>query len=143
MNTPVKKNKHTGGRKKLIDPAIYKYDFRLNSLEKEKFMTLYQKSGKKRYADFIKAMLFDKKITAITFDETIKDSYTELTKLYMHYRSLGVNYNQLVRYINTNTDERRIQFALLQLEKLTLKLVVLSKQAFDLTKYVNAKIDKY
>ncbi|NDV69953.1 conjugal transfer protein MobA [Dysgonomonas sp. 25] len=135
----MKNNKTKSGRKPSDDPAIYRYVVRLNSIENEKFMSLYLKSGKKRKADFVKTMLLEKEITVITFNKSIFDYYTRLTDLHHQYRKIGINYNQVVKQINSNATEKRTKALLLQLEKMTFKLVVLSKQIFELTQEMNEK----
>jgi len=139
MDNSEEKNKYKGGRKKAIDPAIHKHDFRLNEEENEKFLALLLKSGMKRKTNFIKAMLFDREIKVVTFNKSIFDYYMRLTNLYTQYRKIGVNYNQIVKQINSSATEKRTKALLLQIEKMTFKLVVLSKQIFELTQEMNEK----
>ncbi len=67
------------------------------------------------------------------------DYYLRLTNLYAQIRAVGVNYNQTVKAIHTNFNDRRAIALLAQLDKSTQELNGLFRQVIRLTKEFNEK----
>ncbi|WP_366509425.1 hypothetical protein [Alistipes sp.] len=67
------------------------------------------------------------------------DYYLRLTNLYAHIRAVGVNYNQTVKAIHTNFNDRRAVALLAQLERYTLELNGLFRQVVKLTEEFNRR----
>ena len=126
--------KYKGGRKPAIDPAVHRYGIKLNSVENAKFEALFVHSGLFEKSKFIKAMIFNKKIKVLKVDKAAMDYYMRLTNIYVQYKAVGVNYNQTVKALKTNFSEKRALALLYKLEKITIELILLSKQIIALTK---------
>ena len=62
-----------------------------------------------------------------------------LTNLYAQIRAVGVNYNQTVKAIHTNFNDRRAVALLARLEKHTQELTVLFGQVVRLTEEFNRR----
>lgn len=62
-----------------------------------------------------------------------------LTNLYAQIRAVGVNYNQTVKAIHTNFNDRRAVALLSRLEKSTRELTALEQQVIDLTRELKSK----
>ncbi|WP_222705222.1 MULTISPECIES: plasmid mobilization protein [Alistipes] len=62
-----------------------------------------------------------------------------LTNLYAQIRAVGVNYNQTVKAIHTNFNDRRAVALLSRLEKHTQELTVLFGQVIRLTEEFNRR----
>lgn len=60
--------------------------------------------------------------------------YTRLTALYSQYRGIAVNYNQVVKALNTNFSEKKALAFLYKLEKATIELADLNRQIIELTR---------
>ena len=60
--------------------------------------------------------------------------YTRLTALYSQYRGIAVNYNQVVKALNTNFSEKKALAFLYKLEKATMELADLNRQIIELTR---------
>lgn len=67
------------------------------------------------------------------------DYYLRLTNLYAQIRAVGVNYNQTVKAIHTNFNDRRAIALLAQLDKSTQELNGLFRQVIRLTEEFNEK----
>ena len=118
-----RKRRKTGstGRKPKTDPAVYRYGIKLTSEENGNFELLFEKSGMKQRARFIKAMIFGREMKVVRIDKAAVDYYIRLTNFYHQFQAIGNNYKRT--------------FALLRnLEKATIDLVVLSKRIIMLTR---------
>lgn len=133
------KKRKTAGRKPKNDPAVYRYGIKLNSEENGKFELLFQKSGLSQRARFIKAMIFGREIKIVKLDKAAMDYYVRLTNFYHQFQAIGNNYNQTVKAVKTNFSDKRALALLYKLEKITMELVVLSKQIIALTREFEEK----
>lgn len=129
-----KKMTKSVGRKPKSDPAVHRYVVRLNSEENGNFELLFEKSGMKQRARFIKAMIFGREMKVVRIDKAAVDYYIRLTNFYHQFQAIGNNYNQTVKAVKSNFGEKRAFALLRNLEKATIDLVVLSKRIIMLTR---------
>ncbi len=61
------------------------------------------------------------------------DFYMRLTSFHSQFRSIGVNYNQVVKLLYKNFSEKKAAAFLYKLEKATIELVAINKQVVELT----------
>lgn len=122
------------GRIPKKDPATNNYMVRLNSEDNARFLTLFEQSGMRTKAHFIVARIFNKEFKVISINKAAVDYYTRLTSLYSQFRAIGVNYNQVVKALNSNFTEKKALAFLYRLEKQTMELVALNRQIIELTK---------
>ncbi len=127
------------GRIPKNDPATNNYMVRLNSEDKARFLTLFEQSGMRTKAHFIVARIFNKEFKVININKAAVDYYTRLTSLYSQFRAIGVNYNQVVKALNSNFTEKKALAFLYRLEKQTIELVALNRQIIELTKEFEQK----
>lgn len=132
VNNMKQKVKNTG-RKPKKDPAVFRYGIKLNAEEDAKFNELFQRSGLKEKAKFIKAMLFSTEMKVVKIDKATMDYYICLTNFYNQFQAIGNNYNQTTRAIKTNFGEKRGRGMLYKLEQKTIELIILSKEIIRLT----------
>ncbi|KAB4253874.1 conjugal transfer protein MobA [Bacteroides uniformis] len=136
-NNPKKRK--TAGRKPKSDPAVYRYGIKLNAEENGKFELLFQKSGLSQRSKFIKIMIFEREIKTVKIDKATMDYYIRLTNFYHQFQAIGNNYNQTVKAVKTNFGDKRALALLYKLEKITMELVLLSKQIIALTREFEEK----
>ena len=136
-NNPKKRK--TVGRKPKNDPAVYRYGIKLNAEENGKFELLFQQSGLPQRAKFIKTMIFGREIKVVKLDKAAMDYYVRLTNFYHQFQVIGNNYNQTVKAIKSNFSDKRALALLYKLEKITMELVLLSKQIVALTREFEEK----
>lgn len=127
------------GRKPKADPAIFRYSVSFNAADHARFLALFEQSGMRTKAHFITKRIFDEPFKVIKIDKAAVDYYTRLTNFYAQFRAIGVNYNQVVKALNTNFTEKKALSFLYKLEKQTEELVVLSRKIIELTQDFEAR----
>jgi hypothetical protein len=58
---------------------------------------------------------------------------TKLSAFHAQFRAIGVNYNQIVKSLNSNFSEKKALAFLYKLEKATIELVEISRQIVQLS----------
>ena len=133
-------HQHSTGRNKKINPTSFRYVFRLNEEENNQFLSLFEQSGMKVKAHFITSLLFNREIKVVKIDKSALDYYTKLTELYVQFRSVGVNYNQIVKILYRNFSEKKAAAYLYKLEKETTQLIAICKQILELSQQIEQKL---
>jgi len=133
MNGEQNNGKHKGGRNLKKNPSIHRYVFRLTDEENAKFLSLFEASGADNKAHFVTSILFEKPIKTVKIDMAAMDYYMRLTTLYGQFRSVGVNYNQIVKLLYRNFSEKKAAAYLFKLEKQTAELAKLCREITQLT----------
>lgn len=128
-----------GGRKPKPNPCSHRLVFYLTDADYARFLSLYEKSGVKMKAHFITACIFERPIKTIKVDKTSQEYYTKLTELYAQFRSVGVNYNQIVKQMHASFSEKKARYYLYKLEQETIKLAAVGKHILEL----NLAFEKY
>ena len=131
MNKAVRRYK--GGRKPKPNPVVANYTVRFNAVDNARFLALFEKSGMKTKAGFISARVFDETFKVIQINKAEHDYYSKLSTFYSQFRAVGVNYNQVVKSLNTHFTEKKALAALYKLEKYTIEFIRLNKEIIGLT----------
>jgi hypothetical protein len=125
--------KYKGGRKPKPDPVVANYTVRFNAVDNARFLALFEKSGMKTKAHFIASRVFDETFKVIQINKAQHDYYSKLSTFHSQFRAVGVNYNQVVKALNTHFTEKKALAALYKLEKLTVEFIRLNRQIIELT----------
>ena len=130
------------GRKPKIDPAVHRYSINLNAEDNAKFLALFDQSRMKALAHFITACIFQKTVKTVKMDMDAIEYHEKLTRFFSQFRSIGTNYNQIVKILYRNFSEKKAGTYLFRLEKETIELVQVTKEVIRLTqefekKYLN------
>lgn len=120
--------KSKSGRKPKANPAIYRYDIRLNETDYCKFETLFELSGFKYRGHFIKNKVLNTPMKIIEIDKTINDYIIKLSQIRSQMRGVGNNYNQVLRLLKEQLGERKALAYLYKLEKAMIELVRIYKE---------------
>lgn len=128
-----------GGRNKKVNPCIHRYTFRLSAEENARFLALFEESGMPNKAKFITALLFNRQMKAVKIDKGTFDYYMRLTSFHSQFRSLGVNYNQIVKVLYRHFSEKKAAAFLFKLEKQTIELAGLCQKIINLTQEFESK----
>jgi hypothetical protein len=75
----------------------------------------------------------------VKVDMAAMEYHARLTNFYSQFRAIGVNYNQVVKYLKTVFTEKTTLALLYKLEKATMELVAINKEIVDLTKEFERK----
>jgi uncharacterized Zn finger protein len=133
MNESNNTQSRKSGRNPKKDPAVFRYSISLNAEENARFLSLFEQSEMNVMAHFITACIFQKTIKTIKVDKATMDYYMRLTTLYGQFRSVGVNYNQIVKLLYRNFSQKKASAYLYKLEKHTTEMARLSQQIIKLT----------
>lgn len=128
-----------GGRKPKESPAVFRYSISLTAEENAIFLSLFEKSGMNAMAHFITACIFQKTIKTVKIDKAAMDYYMRLTTFYGQFRSVGVNYNQVVKILYRHFSEKKAAAFLFKLEKETKGMAALCKKIIQLTEEFEAE----
>lgn len=133
MEIKERKKVIKSGRKPKLNPSIHRHVFRLNDLENEKLLALYQESGMNNKAKFIVYRLLEREVKTVKIDVDLMEYHAQLTKFYNQFRAVGVNYNQIVKLLNRNFSEKKATAYLAKLEKSTVNMAELCYKIVQLT----------
>lgn len=136
-NTNNKRNR--GGRTPKNDPSIHRHVFRLTDAENAKLLSLFEVSGMTNKAKFIISVLFGKEIKTVKMDRGTIDFYMRLTSFYSQFRSVGVNYNQIVKLLYSHFSEKKAAAYLYKLEKKTAEFAVLCQKIIKIAEEFDGK----
>ncbi|MBZ4036726.1 hypothetical protein K6T82_18290 [Flavobacterium sp. 17A] len=142
MSENRKKQLKKTGRPLKKDPANIRYTISFNEHEHTRFLALFDKSGMQVKAHFITSCIFDKTIKTIQIDKGTVDFYMRLTSFHSQFRSIGVNYNQIVKLLYKNFSEKKAGAFLYKLEKQTAEMAVLCQKIIQLSEEFDANYFK-
>lgn len=133
MDDKKRKLNSKGGRRPKTDPAVYRYSISFNAEENARFLALFEQSGMHVMAHFITACIFEKTVKTIKMDKNTVDFCMRLTGFYSQFRSIGVNYNQIVKLLYRNFSEKKAAAYLFKLEKQTIEMTELCRKVMEIT----------
>ena len=139
MNENNRKQLKKTGRRPKEDPAKIRYTISFNAEEHSRFLSLFDQSGMLVKAHFITSCIFEKTIKTIQIDKGTVDFYMRLTSFHSQFRSVGVNYNQIVKLLYKNFSEKKASAYLYKLEKQTIEMVVLCQNIIQLMEEFEVK----
>lgn len=139
-NNSRKQLKKTGRRPK-ADPATIRYTISFNQEEHARFLALFDKSGMEVKAHFITSCIFGSTIKTVQIDKGTVDFYMRLTSFHSEFRSIGVNYNQIVKLLYRHFSEKKAAAYLFKLEKQTAEMAGLFRKIMALTDEFKAVIN--
>lgn len=138
MNENSNKKQNKGGRALKSDPSIHRHVFRLTDEENARLLSLFEASEMNNKAKFIISVLFGREIKTVKIDKALLDFYMRLTSYHSQFRSIGVNYNQIVKLLYRNFSEKKAAAYLYKLEKQTAEMAVLCQKIIQLTEEFEA-----
>jgi len=128
-----------GGRSPKNDPASFRYSVNFTAIQHARFLTLFEQSGLQSKARFIAARVFSDDFRVVKTDRATLEYVTKFTSFYAQFRSVGVNYNQVVKELHTNFSEKKALALLYKLEKATIELVEIGKKIQELSEEFKAE----
>ena len=133
MNEDSNKKQNKGGRKPKDNPSTLRHVFRLTEEENAKLLSIFEASGMTNKAKFIISVLFEREIKTVKIDKATLDFYMRLTSYHSQFRSIGVNYNQIVKLLYRNFSEKKAAAYLYKLEKQTAEMAALCQKIVQLS----------
>ena len=139
MNENNNRKQKKGGRTPKSDPSIHRHVFRLTDEENARLISLFETSGMTNKAKFIISLLFGKEVKSVKIDKGTVDFYMRLTSFHSQFRSIGVNYNQIVKLLYRHFSDKKAAAFLYKLEKQTAEMAVLCQKIIQITEEFEAK----
>ncbi|MBL7706792.1 MAG: hypothetical protein JNM21_14695 [Taibaiella sp.] len=142
MKVNNKKLPKKTGRRPKLDPAKFRYTISFNQEEHNRFLELFEQSGMQVKAHFITSCIFGKTIKTVKLDKGTLDFYMRLTSFHSQFRSIGVNYNQVVKLLYGGLSEKKAAAYLYKLEKQTAEMALLCQKIIQVAEEFEDKFLK-
>jgi hypothetical protein len=134
---PRKRGK--GGRPLKNDPAKHRLTVNLTDTQHAGFLAMFEQSGVQSLSAFISARIFGDEFRVVKTDASAVEFTAKLTALHSQFRSVGVNYNQIVKELHSNFGEKKALALLYKLEKATVELAGIGREVMQLCERFKAK----
>ena len=135
----MKQNFSRGGRPHKIEATAFRCSVNFTAAEKASLLTMQERSGVESLSAFIKMQLFGKPFKVFVVDENTRVFIDRLSAFNAQYRTIGVEYDDVVRMLRQNFTEKKAMKALYNLEKITVELVKLNREIVALAKDFDAR----
>ncbi|MCM1140817.1 MAG: hypothetical protein NC453_19790 [Muribaculum sp.] len=127
------KTSDKGGRPLLPNPCTHCVMVRFDDLEFDALQRMMDKANETVKATFIKQALFGKPFKVIVTDKTLALYTAKLGEFFSQFRTLGVNYNLVVRELRMGFNEKKAMSMLYKLEKATMEMASVMNEVRELT----------
>jgi hypothetical protein len=134
---PRKRGK--GGRPPKNDPAKHRLTVNLTDTQHAGFLAMFEQSGVQSLSAFICARIFGDEFRVVKTDASAVEFTAKLTALHSQFRSVGVNYNQIVKELHSNFGEKKALALLYKLEKATVELAGIGREVMQLCEQFKTK----
>lgn len=128
-----------GGRPPKNDPAKHRLTVNLTDTQHAGFLAMFEQSGVQSLSGFISARIFGDEFRVVKTDASAVEFTAKLTALHSQFRSVGVNYNQIVKELHSNFEEKKALALLYKLEKATVELAGIGREVMQLCEQFKAK----
>lgn len=132
-------NREKGGRPPKNDPAKHRMTVNLTDQQHVDFLALHEQSGVQSLSGFIAARIFGDEFRVVKTDASAVEFIAKLTALHAQIRSIGVNYNQVVKELHSNFGEKKALALLYKLENATIELAGIGREVMQLCEQFKAK----
>lgn len=136
-NVPRQRGK--GGRPPKDNPATHRLTVNLTDTQHADFLTMYEQSGVTSLSGFIAARIFGDEFRVIQTDASAVDFVMKLSAFYGQIRSVGVNYNQVVKGLHTTFGEKKALSMLYKLEQQTIEIAQIGRSVLTLCEEFKGK----
>ena len=129
-----KKEEHRSERETSDKPRWDNWHVRLpNPKDQQRAIDLFQRSGAETKSDFVRGRILGEHFKVITVDKSAVEYYRKLSELTAQVHKIGINYNQVVRFLPIPGRGTTTQTLLQELIHLTKELTALQEQTVSLT----------
>jgi hypothetical protein len=127
------REKKKRGRKPKADPQKFRYMFRLNDAEMERFLSLYKRSGKRSYSAFIADCILNKSHQVTEVNKSLVDFTMLLNSFFAQFRAIKNNYNQVFHALIRVFGEQKARQMMKIVEQSTLQFGLLKRDIEEIT----------
>lgn len=129
----MKQNAKKSGRPPKAEPTTFRCSVNFTAAEEAKLMNMHGQSGIQSLSAFIKMQLFDKTFKVHHIDDNTRIFIDKLSSLQAHYRTISIEYSNLIHLLRLNFTEKKAMSALYKLEIITIDLVKLNREIVSLS----------
>lgn len=114
--------KRKAGRPRKASKKIHRVAVRFTAEENIRFLTLFERSGKKSRSEFLADKVLNTPIKIIRYDKTLHDFIVKLSSIPAQVRAIGNNYNQVMEYLLQHFERKKALRLLYPLEQAIIEL---------------------
>lgn len=129
----MKQNAKKSGRPPKAEPTTFRCSVNFTAAEEVKLMNMHGQSGIQSLSAFIKMQLFGKTFKVHHIDDNTRIFIDKLSSLQAHYRTISIEYSNLIHLLRLNFTEKKAMSALYKLEIITIDLVKLNREIVSLS----------
>lgn len=122
-----------GGRPPVANKCSHHVKVSFDDLEWDELSRMMDKADATVKATFIKQLIFGKPFKVLTTDKSLAVYCAKLSEFFCQYRTIGVNYNLVVKELRTNFTEKKAMTHLYKLEKATIEMVAVMTNVMALS----------
>jgi hypothetical protein len=95
------------GRKPKANPQAHRLWIRLNSKDRERFLAMYERSGKQSMSAFIADCVLNKSLKIVEVNKSAIDFVILLSSFFKQFRAIKNNFNQMYGTLVKNFGEQK------------------------------------
>ena len=107
---------------------------RFDDLEWDSFIGMMEKANQEVKATFIKQLVFSRPFRVLKTDRSLAVFCAKLSEFFAQFRTVGVNYDLVVKELKSGFSENKAVTMLYKLEKATLEMTSVMHEVKDLAK---------
>ena len=107
---------------------------RFDNLEWDSFIGMMEKANQDVKATFIKQLVFSRPFRVLRTDRSLAVFCAKLSEFFAQFRTVGVNYDLIVRELKSGFSENKAMTMLYKLEKASLEMTSVMHEVKDLAK---------
>lgn len=111
-----------GGRPPLANKCTHLVKVRFDDTEWDTLTRMMEQAQETVKAVFIKRRLLGRPFKVLVTDKTLAEYCAKLSEFFAQYRTIGVNYNLVVKELRAGFTEKKAMQLLYRLEKATIEL---------------------
>lgn len=111
-----------GGRPPVANKCSHHVKVSFDDLEWDTLTRMMEKADETVRATFIKRLVFGKPFKVLTTDRSLAVYCAKLSEFFAQYRTVGVNYDLVVKELRANFTEKKAMTLLYKLEKATIEM---------------------
>lgn len=127
------KESSNAGRHTSLNPCTHCVMVRFDDLEWDKFIGMMEKADERVKATFIKQLIFGKPFKVLVTDKSLAVYCAKLSEFFAQFRTVGVNYNLIVKELRSEFSEKKAMQYLYKLEKATVEMAKILAEVKALT----------
>jgi len=113
----MKQNVKKSGRPPKAEPTTFRCSVNFTAAEEAKLMSMHEQSGIQSLSAFIKMQLFGKTFKIHYIDDNTRIFIDKLSSLQAHYRTISIEYSNLIHLLRLNFTEKKSDVRSLQTRK--------------------------